>query len=140
MISFDEQKLLKECSAENPCGENLEYTPQYLALERIAKYSPEFQFYLSKENYLPDWSLIEQTAIHLLEHTKDLRIAVLLAQASVSLDGFVGFAKGLSLIDNLLSRYWECMHPELDPGDNNDPTYRINLISELGIGKPLFTL
>ncbi|MCP4042740.1 MAG: type VI secretion system protein TssA, partial [Gammaproteobacteria bacterium] len=31
----------------------------------------------------------------------------------------------------LLERYWEGVHPQLDPDDDNDPTMRINIISSL---------
>jgi len=132
MISFDEEQVLKECSTENPCGDNLEYSWEFLELERCAKYIPEQGFGESViEESVPNWREVEKFSSQLLKKTKDLRIAVLLAQASLNNGGFVGFANGLSIIDKLLSRYWDCVHPQLDPEDNKDPTQRINTVAAL---------
>jgi type VI secretion system protein ImpA len=35
------------------------------------------------------------------------------------------------LMQGLLGRYWECVHPQLDPAEDNDPTFRVNTISTL---------
>ncbi len=35
------------------------------------------------------------------------------------------------MIQGLIERYWEMVHPQLDPADNNDPMLRINTLSSL---------
>jgi type VI secretion system protein ImpA len=42
-----------------------------------------------------------------------------------------GFRDGLLLIQGLIEKYWDSVHPQLDPDDNNDPLERVNIISSL---------
>jgi type VI secretion system protein ImpA len=39
--------------------------------------------------------------------------------------------RGLQLVRGLLERHWEHVHPQLDAGDNNDPTARVNALMPL---------
>ena len=54
-----------------------------------------------------------------------------LAVATLELDGLSGFRESLFLIKGLLERYWPVVHPQLDPGDNNDPLQRMNILASL---------
>jgi type VI secretion system protein ImpA len=38
---------------------------------------------------------------------------------------------GLTLINCLIERYWDSLHPELDAEDDNDPTMRVNALAPL---------
>lgn len=42
-----------------------------------------------------------------------------------------GFRDGLGLLQESVNRYWDSIHPQLDPDDGLDPTLRINIIEEL---------
>jgi type VI secretion system protein ImpA len=79
----------------------------------------------------PNWPEVRHHAIALLGRTKDLRIAVQLTRSLIRTDGFVGLGEGLDLVAGLLERHWEKLHPQLDPSDGNDPTFRINAVSGL---------
>lgn len=69
--------------------------------------------------------------VEVLGRRKDLRVAVLLAQAALERDGFEGFAIALDAIRRLVDTFWEGIHPRLDPEDDNDPSIRINVLMGL---------
>lgn len=130
MIDID--GLLAEISPEAPCGEDLEYDPDYGELERATQGKPEQQFgdtIVPAEE--PDWARVEREALALLVRTKDLRVATHLTRALARTRGWTGFRDGLALLEGLLERYWDSLHPRLDPGDDNDPTLRVNILITL---------
>lgn len=132
MASLDLEKLLQEVSPDSPCGNDLEYEPEFQELERSTQYRPEQQIGDAiVEAYEPNWRDVQRASVELFSKTKDLRVAVYLARAVLHNDGFVGFSAGLSLIKGLIENYWDDVHPKLDPDDNNDPTFRVNTISGL---------
>ena len=132
MSVIDINGLLKDLSPDSPCGENLEYDPAFGELERAARGKEEQSLgdaVVAAEP--PDWRDVRKRCLELFERTLDLRVAVYLARALLNTEGVAGFADGLSLVRALLERYWTCVHPQLDPDDNNDPTFRVNTIVTL---------
>ncbi|MEJ2653692.1 MAG: type VI secretion system ImpA family N-terminal domain-containing protein, partial [Gammaproteobacteria bacterium] len=79
----------------------------------------------------PDWKDVGQRAAALFSRTKDLRVAALLARALTRTEGMPGLASGLNLVRGLLERYWDHVHPALDPDDGLDPTMRLNALAPL---------
>ena len=132
MSVIDVNGLLEEISAEIPCGEDLEYDPDFGEMERAAQGKPEQQigstFIPAQEAVWPD---VKSKAMALFGRTKDLRVAIYLTRSLLHTEGLIGLSDGLTLIQGLLVRYWEMVHPQLDPADNNDPTLRINTLSSL---------
>ena len=129
---MDVPLLLAAVSATSPCGEDMEYDADFLHLERAAKGQPERSMgdsILPAEP--PDWRNIQQQSLDLLQRSKDLRITHFLLQSSLALQGPVGLAEVLTLINALLREYWADLHPRLDADDDNDPTVRINALSGL---------
>ena len=45
--------------------------------------------------------------------------------------GLAGAVRGLQLVQALVERHWPHLHPQLDAGDNNDPTARVNALMPL---------
>jgi type VI secretion system protein ImpA len=132
MATIDLSSLLAPVSADAPCGPNLEYDPAFGEIERAAQGSPEVEMGSSKRAAVPpDWAAVQDLALSLLSRSKDLRIAVLLAHASLNRQGLPAFASGLALTRRLLADYWDSVHPELDHDDNNDPTLRMNSLMAL---------
>lgn len=132
MSRIDVDSLLKEVSAEFPCGENLEYDPEFGEMERATQGKPEQQIgdtLIQAEE--PDWPKINKKVVSLFKRTKDLRSAVYFTQALLHTDGLLGLRDGLKLIQGLLEKFWDTVHPQLDPADNNDPTLRINTLLTL---------
>ncbi len=127
---LDVPLLLTAVSSNSPCGDELEYDADFLQLERDAQGKPERTMGDSVHPAEPpQWRKIEQSSITLLQRSKDLRITHFLLQSALALDGFSGLANALTLINDLLGRYWPTLYPQLDADDANDPTVRINALS-----------
>lgn len=127
MIELDE--FLREVSEEPPCGPDLTYDADFLALENAARGKNEQQFgdtVIPAEP--PDWREVEKRASALLTRSKDIRIAVALCRAWVNVKGLPGLAAGIGLVCGLLERYWEAVHPVAEDGDY---FMRMNAVSSL---------
>lgn len=135
-MGLDVEKLLLPISADAPCGDDLSYDPAFLQVEQIAAGKPEQQVgdtIIPAED--PDWKQLRTKCTELLGRTKDLRVVMHLALASVKLEGMPGLRDGFALLRGVLERYWNQVHPQLDPTDSNDPLVRMNIIS--GLTEPL---
>ncbi len=126
------EKLLAPISQDMPCGPDLDGMPDYSSLEQDSKGKPERVMGDKVVQAVePDWSDIKVRAEALFPLTKDLRVAILFLRANTRLEGLLGFSSGLKLIHEMLARYWENVHPCLDPDDDNDPTMRLNVLTSL---------
>ncbi|MBX3516982.1 MAG: type VI secretion system protein TssA [Rhodospirillales bacterium] len=125
-------QLLADITADNPCGDDLEYDPEFGALARDARSVPEQVMgdavVPARE---PDWPAIRRRALDLFSRTKDLRVGVLLTRALLNSDGFAGLSDGLTVLVRLVAERWDGVHPRLDPDDNLDPTTRVNVLATL---------
>jgi type VI secretion system protein ImpA len=132
MSSLDLEALLAPISESAPTGGNLEYEPDFAALEEAALGKPERQMgggTIAGEP--PNFNLLFARSNELLRRSKDLRIAGHLTRACIDRQGFAGLHQGLSLLRGLLEKYWASVHPQLDPDDANDPTMRVSALSAL---------
>lgn len=129
---LDLQALLAPIDPADPAGPFLEYDPDWQELERLSQGKPEQQFgstIIPAEE--PDWRDVSRRAEALLLRSKDVRAACLLAHAQVHLFHFAGLVAGLQLIHQMMDRYWESVHPQLDSSDDDDPTMRMNAMASL---------
>lgn len=132
MSTIDVNALLLEIDADAPCGPNLEYDPDFVALEQEALGKPEVQYGTTITAAVPpEWKQVRRLASGLLARSRDLRLAVHLVRANLALSGVEGLADAIDLIARLLEQRWDTVHPELDPDDNLDPTLRINSLAVL---------
>lgn len=132
MAMLDAGALLAEVSSALPCGEDVEYDPAFLELERVVHGKPDVQYGNTVvEAVPPDWKEAQALALGLLEKSRDLRVAAYLARALLNRAGFSGFAEGLDLIACMLEQRWAHLYPQLDPDDDNDPTARVNALAGL---------
>lgn len=125
------ERLLGPIAPDSPCGPDLEYDPDFMALEQISQGKPERQtgdVIVAAEE--PNWIDVRQRAEALFFRTKDLRVAVLLTRALTHSDGMGGLASGLKLLHGLLTNYWENVHPGIDPDEG--PIARLNVLGSLG--------
>jgi len=136
-LNTDLDALLPPLGNNEPCGPNLEYTPDFLQLEAAARPQAghdsidEGGTRISMEAQGPDWAEVRRLAESLLEHTRDIRVAVYYTRALLRTEGFSGIKVGLHLILTLLREHWAHVHPQLDADDNNDPTMRVNALAAL---------
>jgi type VI secretion system protein ImpA len=122
------EELLKPISDEWPCGEDLSYDASLQELETMARGKQETQFAAAEP---PDWKKLRSSCLEIFARSKDLRIAMTLAVASLELDGLPGFRECLALVKGLLETYWAAVYPQLDPADDNDPLQRMNIVATL---------
>lgn len=125
------EDYLKEIALGSPCGENLEAEPDFANLEQEVKGTPERQIGDSIVPAKgPDWKKVRDLAFSLLERSRDIQIIMHLSCALVHTDGFNGLDNGLTLIKELLQRYWDDVYPRQDP-DDDYPLLRMNTLSTL---------
>lgn len=124
--------LLTEIGPDAVCGPDLEYDPDFMALEQAARGKPEQQFGDTIVPAVePVWDDVRMRAEALFSRTKDLRVAVLLTRALLKKSELPGFSEGVELVRQLLERYWDAVHPCIVPEDDNDPTMRLNALGAL---------
>ena len=130
--AIDIDHLFYDVAPGQPCGDDLEYDPDFGVLYRAATPIPEQVMgnavIPAKE---PDWSDVRRRALELFPRTKDLRIAIILVRALLNTDGLTGFRDGLELLGRLVAERWEGVYPRLDPDDDLDPTARVNILASL---------
>ena len=132
MSPIDVGQLLQEVSSDAPCGPNLQYDSAFRELELAAAGKPEQSIGESViPGQDPTWPDVKDRALELLRRTKDLRVAVQLTHSLLRTDGIGGLSDGLSIVSGLVERYWDSVHPQLDPEDGNDPTLRLNTLANL---------
>jgi len=122
------EELLKPITNGSPCGEDLSDDASLQELETMARGKQETQFSAAEP---PDWKKLRSLCLELFGRSKDLRIAMTLAVASMELDGLPGFRESLALVKGLLENYWVSVYPLLDPADDNDPLQRMNIVASL---------
>ncbi|NSX53674.1 type VI secretion system protein TssA [Parasulfitobacter algicola] len=126
---LDLDKLFKTIADEAPSGEDLEYDADFIELETANQPGEERMI---GESVIPaadpDYDQVIDLATALLDRTKDLRIAVTLANAALRTQGLPAFEQVLRYIRDCLENFWDSVHPQLDEEDDDDPTMRVNAV------------
>jgi len=131
-MAIDVDKLLSDVSPDEPCGPDLSYDAEYMALFREAEGTRgQSMGDAVIEGVEPNWRDVIASANTVLGRTKDLNVALLLTAASLAQDGIAGLRDGMKLLMGLCERHWDHFHPQLDPDDDNDPLERMNLVAAL---------
>lgn len=110
-----------------PCGPDLEYDNDFLAITQAAAGKPESQFGPAEP---PSWRAVLDLADTLFERTRDLRVAVFWLRANLHVLGYGALLPGLTLLIGLIEQHWEQVHPLPDP-DDGDPYARVNALTVL---------
>lgn len=127
MIGIED--LLREAVEKPPCGPDLSADLRFVQLDELARGKPEQRSGNAVIPAVPPpWTEVSEGASALLVRSKDLRLAMLVSRAGLALEGLPGLADGMQLIHGLLDRYWEDLHPNLDPEDG-DTTERENALA-----------
>lgn len=132
MSTIDLTSILAPIGSGDPCGEDVEYHPAFAELDRISQSKPEQQIGSTIIPAAePEWKQVQKQALELLGKSKDLRVAAQLTKALLHTGNWPGFAQGLSVLRDFVENHWEGVYPRLDPGDDNDPTMRVNALTSL---------
>jgi type VI secretion system protein ImpA len=111
--------LLAPIPGPTPAGPDLRYDPVYTKLKEARREDPDApQGDWQYTRKTADWTQTATLASDVLaKRSKDLQVAVWLAEALLRRDGFAGFRQSLDLLSDLLDRFWDDLHPELENGD-----------------------
>lgn len=103
----------------SPSGDNLEYTEEFLRLK---------DFLETTSDKKPNWSAAYELSLELFNKTRDLRLASIICQCLLEIDGVLSLKDSLVFIENLLDNLWDSIYPKLE---NNDIAYRLKAIHEI---------
>lgn len=116
---FTIEQLLAPVSADYPCGEDIAFSSE---LDAISKARQADDPTLEQGAWVTtlkeaDWKFVAGRCAALIEsRSKDLRLAVWLAEASAKTGAFRGFGDSLLLLAALCERYWDDVFPLPDEG------------------------
>jgi len=111
---LDLETLLAPVSGDQPCGEDLAFSSEIDAIVRARQADdPSLeQGAWVMDLKEADWKFVGKQCAQLIEkRSKDLQLAVWLAEAGVKTGGVRGLADSLDLIAGLCDRWWDGMHP-----------------------------
>ena len=109
-MALDVESLLRPVSDEDSVGPDLSYDDVRLSIEAA------FESGFSDEGRTTDvnWPNIIKLAAKQCGNTKDVWLGVYLTRAGAMAGQIETVETGIQLLDGLLSRYWDDVHPKLD--------------------------
>lgn len=128
-INATNEMLLQPIDPIAPVGTYLRYDPLYdrIAQARLTEDASLPQGVWQRPTQQANWRLVEELCTEALVHrTKDLQIALWLAEAWLHLDGLAGYSRGANLILELHQSFVGTMHPAPELAEGTGP-YAISL-------------
>lgn len=118
---FEIEELIEPIDETQPAGRDLRLDPADLTFQTLKDYTTVVDAALAESEgdaREANWSGVESLCVSALrEKSKDLELAAALAQAWSRTEGLPGARQGLELFRRLLDRYWDSLHPGVDPDD-----------------------
>ncbi len=117
---FSVAQLLQPVSAVQPCGEDVAFSPE---VDQIAQARVHDDPTLDQGEWLStlkeaDWPLVaSRSAGMIASRSKDMRLAVWLAEANAKTRGLRGLGDGYAVLSGLCEHFWDGMYPVADDGD-----------------------
>lgn len=117
---FSVAQLLEPISAAHPCGEDVAFSVEVDQIAQARQYDDPT---LDQGEWVSalkeaDWELVGvRCADMIARRSKDMRLAVWLAEAHAKTRGLRGLGDGYAVLAELCERYWDGMYPEADDGD-----------------------
>ena len=130
--------LLSPLAEDAPCGQNLEYDPQYMEL--FIKIIPKEKKIIGGQSgserleseFEPvRWAEVERDCLKLLGRTRDLRLLHVFLRCRIQLAQAMGLLEGLTLLRRLLRDYPEDIHPQFFVEGEYDPLLRCDALAAL---------
>src|SRR5580698_2416026 len=126
--------LLNPIPGDNPSGPSLRYDPVYDQIKEARRQDdagPQGDW--ERERKTAEYRVVvELTSKCIAERSKDLQLAVWLAEAAIHREKFAGLHQGLELLRGLLEQFWDTLHPEIED-DDLEP--RVVLLRWIGSGE-----
>ena len=112
-------EVLAPISGASPGGVELRYDPLYDKIKEARREDediPQGDWQTARKT--ADWpQVIRLTKDALATKSKDLQLAVWLAEAMLRREGFAGFRGALDMIVGLLEQHWDHLYPQIEDGD-----------------------
>lgn len=119
---FSAAQLLTPIRPDQPCGDDLSFSTELDAISQARKFDdPSLdQGEWVTELKEADWDYVERTCANLLTtRSKDLRLAVWLAEAAAKRDGMRGLGEAFLVLAGLFDAFWDDgLFPESDGDDH----------------------
>ena len=114
------EDILNPIAGDNPGGKSLRYDPVYDKIKEARREDDELaQGAWQHERKVADWPQVSKLCQDAIAtQSKDLQLAVWLAEALLKRESIRGFCDGLVLCRGLLDKFWDSLYPELDDGDS----------------------
>ncbi|KVM64671.1 ImpA [Burkholderia ubonensis] len=124
--------LLEPVSAEAPCGPDLEYDPAFVMLQAAVMPRTDAQYgdFVDAPQQA-NWAEAERDCRALLLRTKDIRLLTILIRCRIRQSGAEGLRDGIALLQQMLERYGEALHPTPVVDGERDPIVYSNAIAAL---------
>lgn len=128
---IDEKMIVAPIWDILPCGDDMSFSREFDEIQESRRQDDptldQGDWVISRKD--ADWPQVAKQCTKLLcENSKDIRLAMWLAEALSKTDGFAGLAQGYNLLAELIDRFWEHIHPL---PENNDQENRIGNLSWL---------
>jgi type VI secretion system protein ImpA len=111
--------LLTPLPGDQPAGADLRYDPLYDKIKEARREdddSPQGEWQHARK--VADWPQVIKLATEAIDkRSKDLQLAAWLTEALLRREGAAGLRDGLTLVQGLVDRFWEHLHPQLEDGD-----------------------
>lgn len=117
---FSVAQLLEPISATHPCGEDVAFSAEVDQIAQARQYDDPS---LDQGEWVSalkeaDWEFVgARCADMIANRSKDMRLAVWLAEARAKTQGLRGLGEGYAVLADLCERYWDGMYPQADDGD-----------------------
>ena len=116
------EDILAAIPGENPSGSDLRYDNKLLIFDKIKEARRQDddlnQGAWQTERKVANFPVVIKLAQDALATTsKDLQLAAYLTEALLQTERFAGLHKGLDLTYQLLTQYWDTIHPIVEDGD-----------------------
>lgn len=129
---MDIAALLTPVTPASPCGDELEYHADFIAMEQACTGKAEQQFGATLIPAEPaDWERVAALARSVLMRSKDLRAMLALTRAWTEQQGLSGYARGLELLTQSFHCYWQSLYPQLEGAGEEGARARLNVLAGL---------
>jgi len=115
---LDMKAMLNPILGDNPSGADLSFSNEFDEIKEARRAEEDLpQDQWETKLKAAEWPKVKRLTSELLTtRTKDLQLAAWLTESITELHGFAGLFAGLSLTQELLSNFWDTLHPSMVDG------------------------
>ena len=120
---------------DSPGGTEIRYEPIFDEINNARRKADATD---SPGGQAAEWARVADLAQQtLVTRSKHLQLAVWLVEALVHVEGFRGAYSGLSVLLQLIERYWDDLHPKVEPDESEPLALRAGIVQWIPARLPL---